>query len=134
MDGYHDIANLTDSDHEACLQTVHNSLARHKGRYRLHRKLSLDAVNAFLDASLDFVYIDANHEFSVVLQDIRAWFAKVKPDGILAGHDYLDGQLPEGNFGVKSAVARFESETGLRAQSTAERAWPSWYIVKPGVT
>jgi hypothetical protein len=97
----------------------------------VHRKLSEEAVGAFPNDSLDFVYIDANHEFNAVLQDIRGWFPKVRPGGVLAGHDFLDGDLPEGSFGVKSAVSTFESEAGVRAHSTSERAWPSWYIVKP---
>ncbi len=134
LEGYHDISNLTNSDHEDCLRTTENNLSKHQGRYRLHRKLSAEAVRSFADASLDFVYIDANHEFSAVLHDIRAWFPKIRPGGVLAGHDYLDGHLPEGDFGVKSAVTKFESETGMRVRSTAERAWPSWYIVKPSIS
>ncbi len=131
LDDYHDIGNLTDAEHEACLEVVDRNLAAHRGRYRLHRRLSAEAVPSFADDSLDFVYIDANHEFSAVLQDIRDWYPKIRPGGVLAGHDYLDGQLPEGDFGVKSAVSQFESESGARACSTSERAWPSWYIIKP---
>lgn len=49
---------------------------------------SLDAVVKFKDASLDFVFIDADHEYSAVKKDILAWYPKIKPGGILAGHDY----------------------------------------------
>lgn len=54
----------------------------------LHRGYSLDVVNEFKDNSLDFAYIDANHELSYVLRDIVEWHKKVKPGGIVAGHDY----------------------------------------------
>jgi hypothetical protein len=131
LDGYHDISNLDDSEHEKCLNMVNQNLATHRGRYRLHRKLSEEAVDSFVDGSLDFVYIDANHEYTAVLHDVQEWFAKVRPGGVLAGHDYLDGHLPEGDFGVKSAVSHFASEVGVCAQTTSERAWPSWYIIKP---
>lgn len=53
------------------------------------RKFSLDAVKDFENESLDFVYIDANHEFSHVVADICAWVPKVREGGIVAGHDYI---------------------------------------------
>jgi hypothetical protein len=54
----------------------------------LIRKFSMDAVKDFKDESLDFVYIDGNHTFPFVTQDIAEWSKKVKPGGIIAGHDY----------------------------------------------
>lgn len=53
-------------------------------------KLSMEAVKDFKDNSLDFVYIDANHEPQFVTEDIREWTKKVKIGGIVAGHDYSD--------------------------------------------
>lgn len=55
----------------------------------LIRKDSMDAVNLFMDEALDFVYIDGDHEFSHVAQDIVYWTKKVKIGGIVAGHDYF---------------------------------------------
>jgi hypothetical protein len=34
------------------------------------------------------VYIDAMHEFDPVMMDILHWAPKVRPGGIIAGHDY----------------------------------------------
>lgn len=39
------------------------------------------------DASCDFVYIDAAHNYTAVKADIQAWLPKVKPGATLAGHD-----------------------------------------------
>lgn len=52
------------------------------------RKMSMDAVKDFADGSLDFVYIDGNHSFEYVIDDISAWSKKVRVGGIVAGHDY----------------------------------------------
>lgn len=52
------------------------------------RAFSLDAVKQFPDRSLDFVYIDANHELPFVMNDIIQWSKKVRKGGIVAGHDY----------------------------------------------
>lgn len=52
------------------------------------RMSSLEAVDLYEDNSLDFVFIDASHEYEDVRKDILAWLPKVKIGGILAGHDY----------------------------------------------
>ena len=54
------------------------------------RAFSMDAVKQFEDESLDFVYIDANHSYKNVKEDLREWSKKVKSGGIIAGHDYMD--------------------------------------------
>jgi SAM-dependent methyltransferase len=54
----------------------------------LVRKTSMDAVKDFAPLSLDFCYIDGNHHFDYVVEDIVHWSRIVKPGGIVAGHDY----------------------------------------------
>lgn len=53
------------------------------------RDWSMEAVKKFKDDSLDFVYIDGNHDFKNVTNDIVEWSKKVRKDGIVAGHDYV---------------------------------------------
>ena len=55
---------------------------------RIIRKESLEAVKGFADNSLDFVYIDANHNFINIASDIYRWEKKVKIGGFVSGHDY----------------------------------------------
>ena len=52
------------------------------------RTLSTVGAQQFADQSCDFVFIDADHSKEAVLADIRAWLPKVRPGGIIAGHDY----------------------------------------------
>jgi hypothetical protein len=52
------------------------------------KKFSMDAVKDFSNESLDFVYIDAAHDFKNVAMDICEWAKKVKPGGIVYGHDF----------------------------------------------
>jgi len=52
------------------------------------KKYSHEAVSVFQDGSLDLVYIDGNHEYKHVCEDIRLWLPKIKRGGIISGHDY----------------------------------------------
>jgi hypothetical protein len=61
---------------------------------------TVDAARNVADASLDFVFIDADHSYEGVARDIDAWRSKVKPGGILCGHDYYHPRFP----GVARAV------------------------------
>lgn len=66
---------------------------------------SRDAANIVPDASLDFVFIDADHSYEGCKADIDAWLPKVKPGGLLSGHDY--GNKDFEDFGVTRAVDEF---------------------------
>lgn len=51
------------------------------------KKTGEEALNDFENESLDFVYIDGNHQEAAVIKDINSWRLKVKKNGIIAGHD-----------------------------------------------
>ena len=54
----------------------------------LIKAFSMDAVKNFKDDSLDFVFIDGNHSFEYVVNDIAEWSKKVRVGGIVSGHDF----------------------------------------------
>jgi len=51
---------------------------------------SWEAASIYADNSLDAVYIDGDHIYESVKKDIHAWYDKVKPGGILSGHDIFN--------------------------------------------
>lgn len=71
------------------------------GRAKLHRATTTAAARRVKNASLDFVFIDADHTYEGVLADIDAWQRKVRPGGMLLGHDYSPDAFP----GVVKAVS-----------------------------
>ncbi len=102
--------------------TFEKNMEDHKGRYVAIQGRSVDAAKRFADATLDFVYIDASHEYEDVCDDITAWANKVKPGGILAGHDLFWGH-PDGTMPVLRAV---------REYFPMFKVWTtSWLIVRP---
>ena len=85
----------------------------------------------FDDGSLDWIYLDANHEYSHVLQDLAAWVPKVKAGGVVAGHDFLDNVVTIRGvptvFGVKRTVNEFFVGQDV---FTTEDPFPTWYLTK----
>jgi len=67
-----------------------NNIRPYENRAFMLRMPSNEAVHLFQNNTIDFVYIDANHEYSAIKQDIEQWYPKVKYNGILSGHDYLN--------------------------------------------
>lgn len=100
-------------------------LASNDHRVILMRSKSIEAVNQFQDGSLDFVYIDAAHDYRNVIQDMNAWFPKVKEGGLFAGHDFLTN--PDGPIFVEDAVKDWTFDMGLNFHVTP---CTSWWIVK----
>lgn len=127
---YADGANVTQGAQEEKFRSTQRVLASYGDRSTIMRMSSVEAAEKFQDGAMDFVYIDANHSYEECLQDLTAWWPKVRTGGVFAGHDYLDGEFPFAVFGVKKAVDEFASRTGQRVSVTREREWPSWYLIK----
>jgi hypothetical protein len=74
------------------MEKIYEKAKKRLGKYEnstIIRKISMDAVTDFANESLDFVYIDGNHEFRYVAEDIYEWTKKVRKGGIISGHDYF---------------------------------------------
>ena len=71
---------------DKCWEISHRRLAPYNVTYI--RKPSVEGAKDIEDGSLDFVYIDADHTFDFVMQDLIVWAKKVRRGGIIAGHDY----------------------------------------------
>lgn len=73
---------------------------------------SVDVAQTVSDGSLDFVYIDADHSYRAVLEDLRAWSPKVRSGGVISGHDYrVEPAKPF--IQVIDAVKTFVAEAGI---------------------
>jgi predicted O-methyltransferase YrrM len=91
-------------------------------RLTAHRRPSADAAREFDDQSLDFVFIDARHTYEAASEDLAAWWPKVRPGGLIAGHDYTNSP------GVRAAVDEFVARHGLAHAFRVDRA--SWMIYR----
>ena len=81
-----DTSNL--NNFEALYQHVVDLFGQDK-RVKIIKDFSSEAVKMFPDEHFDFVYIDANHTWKGITNDIHDWWPKVKIGGYLCGHDYI---------------------------------------------
>lgn len=126
-----------------------NNLVGLEDRGIMIRASSEKASQIFSDESLDFVYIDANHAYDFVVNDIEYWYSKVKKGGYLWGHDYIkmdwyndpnflsnkkdkhiySKNFYHGVFGVNPAVDEFCSKNNYEPVITNE-FFGTWLIQK----
>jgi len=60
-----------------------------------HKQPSNVAYKKFDDEYFDFIYIDGDHSYKAVKEDIELWYPKLRKGGIIAGDDYhKDGVKP----------------------------------------
>jgi hypothetical protein len=120
---YNDVSNVQQAEQDARFAKVVATMERRfPGRAVVHRALSVEASASFADDSLDYVYIDARHDYAGVLEDLTAWYPKLRAGGLFAGHDFVpDGMKKEGDFGVQKAVAEFALSVGREVQSISDK-------------
>lgn len=87
--GYRD--HVSQEKLDGFYQETQERLAKYPNA-KLLRMFSDEAVRQFTDESLDFVYIDGNHEWAHITHDIYAWAKKVRHGGIVSGHDYRESK------------------------------------------
>lgn len=114
-----DPTNLPQPDLDRVYHRALDRLARFGRRFELIRDTSARAAHRFETASLDFVYIDADHKYESVLADLGAWFDKVRVGGIIAGHDYSNPELP----GVQHAVDGFFQRIDWQVHHPGDCVW-----------
>jgi predicted O-methyltransferase YrrM len=81
-------------------------------------KPSLEAAASFAAGSIDRVFLDGSHDGDSVAADLEAWSTRLKPDGILAGHDYA----PKYD-GLRAAVDAFAAQRGYAVKRGPRDIW-----------
>ncbi|MFO0916301.1 MAG: class I SAM-dependent methyltransferase [Pirellulales bacterium] len=110
-----DTANVVEPRQQANMARTAQRLRRgiREGRVTLHRGYSVPMLQTFPAEYFDWVYIDANHTCEGALADLEAALPRVRWDGMIAGHDYIDTPYWRAmNFGVVEAVQTFCARHG----------------------
>jgi hypothetical protein len=143
------------SNHKEHIDAYQQTMENIKGfedRGIMIRASSEISANMFQDESLDFIFIDANHAYDFVVDDINLWFSKLKKGGIFSGHDYINmdwyndpnfapngkdkyiwatdsngSNLYHGLFGVNPAIDEFCTKNNYNVNVTKEWFGTWWF-------
>ena len=132
------INSIPQSEFNKMYKETVDRLAHFGDRQGVLRMTSVDAAATFLDNSIDFVFIDGNHEYKAVMADFRAWYPKLKKGGYFCGDDVFSTNLAEydsdknvtlihtrkpdgtpdawGKYGVFTALLDFQKEQPYQFQ------------------
>ncbi|GAB4813768.1 hypothetical protein N2152v2_000814 [Parachlorella kessleri] len=91
---YEDLANVNDDEQERRYQQTQANLQPWKEKTVFLRNYTVEAAKQIPDGSLDYIYVDARHDYCGVMEDLETYWPKLRRGGILAGHDYLAAQDP----------------------------------------
>ena len=105
-------------------QTAHDKLKRYSNIVWIQKKSKEASVD--IGTNVDYVYIDGDHRYLTVREDIELYFPLIREGGILAGHDYHQPFLPDFFKGLTTAVDEF----GLKYNYTIQSDNLDWWIVK----
>jgi len=128
--GYTDIvaSRHGQEDFDALYEVSKQKLAPYDAT--LIKNWSVEAAKGFDDESLDFVYIDGNHQFEFITADIAAWLPKVRKEGMLCGHDYARVNGHTLKIHVKDAVDGWTSSHGDKLFVYYKQRSPNWLFFK----
>lgn len=84
---------------------------------------SVKASENFKDKSIDFVFIDGDHTYDGVINDLKAWDKKIKDGGTIAGHDYIKNSRND-------KIEVWEAVNDFYGLGNVMKVRTSWYVRK----
>jgi hypothetical protein len=130
VDPWEKVPNMETMHKSADELKVAKSKALERTEFAKTRRIIVDDVSVkaieLVLMSLDFVFIDANHTYDYVKQDIQLWYERVRPGGIVSGHDYGGRVHDREGWGVKRAVDEFTASHGIVPKFARGTVW--WFV------
>ncbi len=119
--GYMDVAITGLPDAE---KVTRRRMIKYANQVEIIKSFSSKCLTQIPD-NLDFVYIDANHDYKFITEDMRNFWKKVRTGGIMGGHDYYNGYQRMCDDVIR-AVGEFAYENKLQLRVET----PDWWFVK----
>ena len=146
QENYVDLANAGAEVQDERMRSAVANTKAWESKVHICRNFTTACAMRFPRAHFDYVYVDARHDRKGVLEDLHAWWPRVRPDGLVCGHDFVtqdegpqqsgqdwtknfDGSVDETRRAVRGAVEDFARRKRRQIQVTyRETDWPSWCI------
>ena len=118
---------------EKLVKKIKLHLKPHEDKFTWFRKSSTDiTTHEIPDNSLDAVFIDADHSYNAVKNDLHFWWKKVKIGGWILGDDYC-----QVGMGVKKAVDEFSNTYNLKLEflykKNGKHNYPIYKLIKTDI-
>ncbi|MFM2009859.1 MAG: Synechococcus phage [Bacteroidota bacterium] len=113
---------LFQSQRDFCFEKMSERLATFGERFVLYKDFSDNAVDNFIDNSIDFIFIDGLHTYEQVLLDCQNYYPKLKSGGVFSFHDYQ--AISE----VQQAITEFAASLNMNPIQSVN---DMWYWIKP---
>lgn len=140
LDAYHDLANVDQAAQDAIMSEALANVAPWSDKVAVCRNFTISCALSFKDGEFDFVYVDARHDRWGVTQDLTAWWPKVRPGGLVCGHDFVtqaegpaqsgqrwdlngDGSVDPTGGAVRAAVEDFAAAVTRQIQVGYQQKW-----------
>jgi hypothetical protein len=141
---YEDYANVVQEQQESNFKQAMRRLAPWSSKTMFLRMSTNEATQHVANNSLDFVYVDARHDYCAAREDLENWWPKLKIGGIMAGDDFLtaaDSKLSGQHWGkcadgtihpgaVRGAVEEFAEANRLQIVLTKVEPTRTWMLRK----
>lgn len=146
QENYIDLANAAQDVQEKRMNEAIENTRHWSSKIRICRNFTTVCAARYSDEYFDTLYVDARHDRLGVLEDLEAWWPKVKSDGLVCGHDFVaqdegpeqsgqdwtknfDGSIDTSRRAVRGAVEDWAARHKRQVQVTyRESDWPSWCI------
>jgi hypothetical protein len=142
QENYVDSVNFAQETHNLIYKEALEKMARWKDKIVVLKNWTSEARHAVPDGSLDYLYVDARHDYCGVMQDLVQWWPKVKVGGLICGHDYVfaievqdqdwslcgDGTINPG--AVRGAANDFMTKHNIQFIPTMKETLPSFCGIK----
>jgi predicted O-methyltransferase YrrM len=89
-------------------------------RLIIHKGWTHEVAKDITDGSLDFVFVDADHDYEAVKRDILTWRPKIRPGGYLMGHDINKVSVNKAVMECCNADANYDHYCWIEVQPLLE--------------
>ncbi len=125
VDPWFPYARVTQEQQDKHYQHCCGKLKEYGDRSKIVKATSMEALKIVPD-DLDFVYLDANHEFDHIMKDLIEWSYKVRKGGVVSGHDYYQFY----QAGIIQAVNCYTNAHNITQWYITRDVEPSFFWVK----
>ncbi len=115
---YEDNGQVTQEHQNIYRRRMFTQIAPFGERVRILNITSEQAASILPDKTFDYIYIDGDHHYENVMNDLKWWSAKVGERGYLAGHDFKK-EFPE----VMKAVIDYANENNMKIVLNSDSDW-----------